>query len=166
MTHFHLEAKARFGVDRIVTARVGDLFVEKVSTPFEIRELDGMERIYDVSRRRDVVLAVPEREREREEEPSGVVGAAPLAMAQAQSRETGARVVPAVQQNRDAGSTTMPPPAPVTASLRTASSSSSSRAGSCSARRRSTRWTLRSVASASAVAGCRWAGSSPASGPI
>jgi hypothetical protein len=59
MTQFHYEAKAKFNIDRIVTARVGDLFVEEVSVPFEIREHEGQERVVDVSRRRDIALPAP-----------------------------------------------------------------------------------------------------------
>ncbi|TKA69236.1 hypothetical protein B0A55_04257 [Friedmanniomyces simplex] len=57
LARFHLEAKARFGIDRIVTSRVGDLFVLEMNVPFEIRENEGQERVVDVSRRREIVLA-------------------------------------------------------------------------------------------------------------
>lgn len=51
---FHREAHAKFGVERIVTARVGDLVVQEVSVPFEVRETEGSERVVDVGRRREV----------------------------------------------------------------------------------------------------------------
>ncbi|TKA70866.1 hypothetical protein B0A55_04979 [Friedmanniomyces simplex] len=57
LARFHLEAKARFGIDRIVTSRVGDLFVLEMNVPFEIRENEGQERVVDVSRLREIVLA-------------------------------------------------------------------------------------------------------------
>ena len=111
MTHFHLEAKAKFNIDRIVTARVGDLFVEEVSAPFEIREVEGMERLFDVSRRRDIVLTLPETQKETEkaekrEDGGGIVGAAPLVVPQ--NRETGARSPPVVQQNHDVSAKSLP----------------------------------------------------------
>ena len=59
MTTFHHEANAKFGIDRMVTARVGDLFVEEMAVSFEIREVDGQETIWDVSKRRNIVLTVP-----------------------------------------------------------------------------------------------------------
>lgn len=64
MTLWHHEAKRLFNIDRCMTARVTDLFVHEVpaNVPFEIREIDGQERVYDVSRRREILLpmAVPE----------------------------------------------------------------------------------------------------------
>ncbi|KAK5116582.1 hypothetical protein LTR85_009207 [Meristemomyces frigidus] len=60
MTQFHHEAKTKFNVERIVTARVGDLFVEEIDVPFEIRESEGQETVFDVSRRKEVVLPVAE----------------------------------------------------------------------------------------------------------
>ncbi|KAK5138489.1 hypothetical protein LTR08_000075 [Meristemomyces frigidus] len=59
MTIFHHDANSKFGVDRMVTARVGDLFVEEMAVPFEIRELNGQETLWDVSRREDIVLTAP-----------------------------------------------------------------------------------------------------------
>lgn len=57
MTTFHHEAKAKFNVDRIVTARVGDLFVEEMGVPFEIRcQEEGQETVFDVSRRKEIIL--------------------------------------------------------------------------------------------------------------
>jgi len=64
MTLWHHEAKRLFNIDRCMTARVTDLFVMEVPAnfPFEIREIDRQERVYDVSRRREILLpmAVPE----------------------------------------------------------------------------------------------------------
>lgn len=59
MAQFHVEAKAKYGIDRIITARVHDLFVEEVCFPFEIREMEGMERIFDVSRRKEIHFGPP-----------------------------------------------------------------------------------------------------------
>lgn len=59
MALFHHEAKAIFGIDRLITARVGDLFVEEIGVPFEIRESDGQETIWDVSRRREIAIPGP-----------------------------------------------------------------------------------------------------------
>ena len=56
MTIFHHEANAKFGIDRMVTARVGDLFVEEMAVSFEIRDVDGQETFWDVSRRKNIVL--------------------------------------------------------------------------------------------------------------
>ncbi|KAK0312192.1 hypothetical protein LTR01_003106 [Friedmanniomyces endolithicus] len=56
LTRFHAEAATLFAVDRIVTSRVGDLFVLEMAVPFEVRENEGQERIVDVSRRREVVV--------------------------------------------------------------------------------------------------------------
>lgn len=57
LARFHLEAKTKFGVQRIVVARVLDLVVEEVACPFEIRETEGQEKIVDVRRRK--MLTVP-----------------------------------------------------------------------------------------------------------
>ncbi|KAK4544590.1 hypothetical protein LTR36_004162 [Oleoguttula mirabilis] len=59
MTAFHHDAKAKFNIDRIVTARVGDLFVQEIGVPFEIRESDGQETVFDVSRRKEIVIVLP-----------------------------------------------------------------------------------------------------------
>ncbi|KAK5109613.1 hypothetical protein LTR62_006850 [Meristemomyces frigidus] len=48
----------------MVTARVSDLFIEEVGVPFEIREVEGQEVIYDVGRRREIVVPVVEKVRE------------------------------------------------------------------------------------------------------
>lgn len=58
MTAFHRDAKAKFGISRLMTARVTDLFVEEVGCAFEVRETDGEERLWDVSKRREIVVAV------------------------------------------------------------------------------------------------------------
>ncbi|KAK1819862.1 hypothetical protein LTR12_005737 [Friedmanniomyces endolithicus] len=58
LTRFHAEAATIFAIDRIVTSRVGDLFVLEMSVPFEIRENEGQERVVDVSRRREVVVSL------------------------------------------------------------------------------------------------------------
>lgn len=53
LARFHHEAKEKFGIERIVTSRVGDLFVEEVGAcASEIRDLEGSEKIVDVSRRK------------------------------------------------------------------------------------------------------------------
>ncbi|KAK1823443.1 hypothetical protein LTR12_002072 [Friedmanniomyces endolithicus] len=57
LVHFHAEAATLFAIDRIVTSRVGDLFVLEMSVPFEVRENEGQERVVDVSRRREVVVS-------------------------------------------------------------------------------------------------------------
>ncbi|KAK0893598.1 hypothetical protein LTR02_012750 [Friedmanniomyces endolithicus] len=57
LTRFHAEAATLFAIDRIVTSRVGDLFVLEMAVPFEIRENEGQERVVDVSRRRGVVVS-------------------------------------------------------------------------------------------------------------
>ncbi|KAK1065786.1 hypothetical protein LTR74_007667 [Friedmanniomyces endolithicus] len=57
LTRFHAEAATLFAIDRIVTSRVGDLFVLEMSVPFEIRENEGQERVVDVSRRREVMVS-------------------------------------------------------------------------------------------------------------
>ena len=56
LAQFHRDAKAKFGVDRIVTSRVGDLFVKEVGFAFEIRETEGEEQLWDVSRRKTIRL--------------------------------------------------------------------------------------------------------------
>jgi len=56
LAQFHRDAKANFGVDRIVTSRVRDLFVQEVGFAFEIRETEGEERVWDVSRRKTIRL--------------------------------------------------------------------------------------------------------------
>ena len=56
MAQFHKDAKAKFGVERIMIARVTDLFVQGVGVPFEVRDVDGQEKVCDVSRRREIVL--------------------------------------------------------------------------------------------------------------
>ncbi|GAB1740084.1 hypothetical protein NU219Hw_g5003t1 [Hortaea werneckii] len=59
---FHHQARLRFNIDRLMLARVQDLFVlELPSTQgaFEIREVEGRETVWDVSRRRDVVIPPP-----------------------------------------------------------------------------------------------------------
>ncbi|KAK4553985.1 hypothetical protein LTR86_008826 [Recurvomyces mirabilis] len=109
MTHFHLQAKAKFNIDRIVTARVGDLLVEEVSAPFEIREVEGMERLFDVSRRREIVLGAPE----KVEEVGVGVGTVPAPSVGQLSREIGAKSPPAGQQNRDDGARSVPLAVPV-----------------------------------------------------
>ena len=53
---FHREAHMKFGVERIVTSRVGNLVVEEVREPFEVRDTDGMEKVFDVSRRKTVSI--------------------------------------------------------------------------------------------------------------
>ena len=53
---FHRDAHAKFGVERIVTARISDLMVCEVSAPFEVRENDGAERVVDVSHRRTIPM--------------------------------------------------------------------------------------------------------------
>ncbi|KAI6872108.1 hypothetical protein KC323_g1725 [Hortaea werneckii] len=59
---FHHQAKLRFNIDRLMLARVQDLFVLEIPASqgaFEIREVDGRETVWDVSRRRDVVVPPP-----------------------------------------------------------------------------------------------------------
>ncbi|KAI7476595.1 hypothetical protein KC351_g9350 [Hortaea werneckii] len=59
LTLFHHQAKLRFNIDRLMLARVQDLFVLEIPASqgaFEIREVDGRETVWDVSRRRDVVV--------------------------------------------------------------------------------------------------------------
>ncbi|RMY23878.1 hypothetical protein D0867_01754 [Hortaea werneckii] len=55
-------AKLRFNIDRLMLARVQDLFVLEIPSTqgaFEIREVEGRETVWDVSRRRDVVIPPP-----------------------------------------------------------------------------------------------------------
>ncbi|KAI7509508.1 hypothetical protein KC347_g5163, partial [Hortaea werneckii] len=62
LTLFHHQAKLRFNIDRLMLARVQDLFVLEIPASqgaFEIREVDGRETVWDVSRRRDVVVPPP-----------------------------------------------------------------------------------------------------------
>ncbi|KAI7382436.1 hypothetical protein KC336_g18609 [Hortaea werneckii] len=62
LTLFHHQAKLRFNIDRLMLARVQDLFVLEIPATqgaFEIREVDGRETVWDVSRRRDVVVPPP-----------------------------------------------------------------------------------------------------------
>ena len=55
MKDFHKEAHIKFNVERLVTARVGDLEVEEIGgVPFEVREIEGSEKVVDVSRRKTV----------------------------------------------------------------------------------------------------------------
>ena len=56
MRDFHKEANNRFNVERIVVARVGDIFVQEVSWPFEVRQNEGREWVANVGRRRDIVI--------------------------------------------------------------------------------------------------------------
>ncbi|KAK3670852.1 hypothetical protein LTR78_009296 [Recurvomyces mirabilis] len=129
MTHFHLQAKAKFNIDRIVTARVGDLFVEEVCAPFEIREVEGMERLFDVSWRREIVLGVPGKVEEM-----GVIGStAPPPPVGQQSREIGTKSPPAGQQD-GVRSVSLPVPAqvPITASRGESSKSSVGKGGKAS----------------------------------
>ncbi|KAI7460342.1 hypothetical protein KC357_g8980 [Hortaea werneckii] len=59
LAFFHHQAKLRFNIDRLMLARVQDLFVLEIPSTqgaFEIREVDGRETVWDVSRRRDVVV--------------------------------------------------------------------------------------------------------------
>ncbi|KAK5175146.1 uncharacterized protein LTR77_000283 [Saxophila tyrrhenica] len=44
---FHREARQKFNVERIMCARVGDLAVQEVVGPFEVREKNGAEWIVD-----------------------------------------------------------------------------------------------------------------------
>lgn len=53
---FHREAHVKHGVERIVCARVGDLIVQEINWPFEIRETEGSERVVDVSHRRNISI--------------------------------------------------------------------------------------------------------------
>ncbi|EMC96715.1 hypothetical protein BAUCODRAFT_34106 [Baudoinia panamericana UAMH 10762] len=59
---FRREAKQRYGIDRMMLSRGGDLFVEKVPAglAFEIRETEGMETIFDVSLRRQIFVPILE----------------------------------------------------------------------------------------------------------
>ncbi|KAK3706606.1 hypothetical protein LTR37_012615 [Vermiconidia calcicola] len=52
LKNFHREAHAKFDIERIVCARVGDLVVHEVDGPFEVHENDGAERIMDLRNRR------------------------------------------------------------------------------------------------------------------
>jgi len=90
MTQFHWEAHAKFGIDRVVTSRVGDLFVEEVTRPFEVRECDGSEAVVDVSRRRNIVIGLPTSE-----------GAMPPAHASAPTPAPPAQPVLAAPASRD-----------------------------------------------------------------
>ncbi|RMZ08633.1 hypothetical protein D0862_03905 [Hortaea werneckii] len=59
---FHHQARLRFNIDRLMLARVQDLFVLELPATqgaFEIREVEGRETVWDVSRRRDVVIPPP-----------------------------------------------------------------------------------------------------------
>lgn len=59
LADFHHEAKAKFGVERLMTSRVMGLFVLEIDClAFEIRETDGAEKVYDVSRRRAVDIQI------------------------------------------------------------------------------------------------------------
>ncbi|KXL41859.1 hypothetical protein M433DRAFT_157172 [Acidomyces richmondensis BFW] len=95
MTQFHWEAHTKFGIDRVVTSRVGDLFVEEVTRPFEVREYDGSEAVVDVSRRRNIVIGPPSND-----------GAIASAHASASMPTQPAPPVPATSTSRDGTSAT------------------------------------------------------------
>ena len=52
LKNFHREAHAKFDIERIVCARVGDLVVHEVDGPFEVHENDGADRVVDLRNRR------------------------------------------------------------------------------------------------------------------
>lgn len=46
---FHRECRVGYNMQRIVTPGAGDLVVEEVNEPFEVKENDGRERIVHVN---------------------------------------------------------------------------------------------------------------------
>lgn len=56
LREFHREARIKFGVANLNLARVRDLEVYVVDFPFEVRRVDGKERIVDVRNQRAIAM--------------------------------------------------------------------------------------------------------------